>query len=59
MRAALRLLEDQERLREMKLESLKEKIQKGLYSGPASTLGIQKIKKAARSEWKDSNTSEK
>lgn len=58
VRVALRLLKDQERLREMKRESLRGKIQEGLESGSASTLDVQKIKETARAEWKSSNTSE-
>lgn len=58
VRAALRLLEDRERLREMKLASLREKIQEGLESGPASTLDIEKIKEEARVEWEGSNASD-
>lgn len=56
VRAALRLLEDKERLRDMKLEALKEKIQEGLDSGPASTLDMEKIKKAARRAWEGDNS---
>ena len=58
VRAALRLLEDKERLRDMKLEALKEKIQEGLDSGPASTLDIEEIKKTARAEWEGGNSGE-
>jgi antitoxin ParD1/3/4 len=56
VRAALRLLEDKERLREVKLEALKEKIREGLESGPASTLDIEEIKKAARTAWEGGNS---
>ena len=59
VRAALRLLEDKERLRDMKLEALKQKIQKGLDSGPPSTLNIEEIKKAARTAWEEDNPVEK
>lgn len=45
---ALRLLEDQWRLRETKLEALREKIQEGLESGSASALDIEEIKEEAR-----------
>lgn len=55
VRAALRLLEDQERLREMKLEALRGKIQEGLESGPASPLDIEEIKEVARAEWEGGN----
>ena len=59
VRAALRLLEDEERLKDVKLEALKEKIQKGLDSGPPSTLNIEEIKKAARTAWEEDNSVEK
>lgn len=58
VRAALRLLEDQERLREMKLEALREKVQEGLESGPASMLDMEEIKEQARAEWEGGNASE-
>ena len=35
VRSALRLLQDRERRRELKLQALREKIQEGLDSGPA------------------------
>jgi len=56
VRAALRLLKDKERLREVKLEALKEKIQEGLDSGPASPLNMEEIKKAARTAWEEDNS---
>ena len=56
VRAALRLLEDKERLKDVKLEALREKIQEGLESGPASTLDIEEIKKAARTAWEEDNS---
>ena len=56
VRAALRLLEDKERLREVKLEALREKIQEGLESGPPSTLDIEEIKKTARTAWEEDNS---
>ena len=59
VRAALRLLEDRERLRDMKLEALREKIQEGLDSGPPSTLNMKEIKKAARTAWEEDNPVEK
>ena len=59
VRAALRLLEDEERLREVKLEALREKIQEGLDSGPPSTLNMGEIKKAARTAWEEDNSVEK
>ena len=59
VRAALRLLENKERRRETKLEALKEKIQEGLDSGPASPLDMEEIKKAARTAWEEDNSVEK
>jgi antitoxin ParD1/3/4 len=56
VRAALRLLEDKERLKDVKLEALKEKIQEGLESGPVSTLDMEEIKKTARTAWEGGNS---
>jgi antitoxin ParD1/3/4 len=56
VRAALRLLEDKERLKDVKLEALKEKIQEGLDSGPPSMLDIEEIKKTARTAWEGGNS---
>ena len=58
VRAALRLLEDKERLREIKLEALRERIQEGLDSGPATPLDMEEIKKEARTEWKESKSNQ-
>ena len=59
VRAGLRLLQDKEQLKDAKLEALKEKIQKGLDSGPPSTLNMEEIKKAARTAWEEDNSVEK
>ena len=56
VRAALRLLEDQERLREIKLEALRDKIQEGLESGPAAPLDMEEIKNEARAVWEESKS---
>jgi len=58
VRAALRLLEDQERLRAVKLEALREKIQEGLNSGSATPLDMEKVKKEARAEWEGGKSNE-
>jgi len=59
VRAALWLLKDKERLREVKLEALKEKIQKGLDSGPASPLDMEEVRKEARARFEENNQTEK
>ena len=48
VRAALRLLEDQEQLRQIRLEELRVEIRKGLDSGPATELDINDIKQRGR-----------
>jgi antitoxin ParD1/3/4 len=48
VREALRLMEAQDRLREMQLEELRRKIQKGIDSGPATPLDIEEIKTRGR-----------
>lgn len=50
VRDALRLLEDQERLRKLKLEALREKIHEGLESGEPTPLDMETVKKEARAE---------
>lgn len=44
VRDGLRLLEDQEQLRTLKLEALRVEIHKGLDSGPAAPLDVQAIR---------------
>jgi antitoxin ParD1/3/4 len=51
VRSALRLLQDRERLRAVKLEELRAAVQKGLDSGPAGELDIDAIKEEARECW--------
>lgn len=51
VRAALRLLQDREKLREVKLEELREAVQKGLDSGSAGELDMDEIKREARKRW--------
>ena len=43
VRAGLRLLQDQEKLRAVKLEELRKEVQKGLDSGPAGELDVEDI----------------
>jgi antitoxin ParD1/3/4 len=48
MREALRLLEERDQLRELRLEELRREIQKGIDSGEATPLDIEKIKARGR-----------
>jgi antitoxin ParD1/3/4 len=48
MREALRLLEERDQLREMRLAELRREIQKGIDSGEASPLDMEEIKKRGR-----------
>ncbi|MBI4751014.1 MAG: type II toxin-antitoxin system ParD family antitoxin [Acidobacteria bacterium] len=48
MREALRLLEEQDRLREMRMEELRREIQKGLESGPSVPFDAEDIKRRGR-----------
>ena len=48
VREALRLLEERDRLREMRLQDLRNEIQKGLDSGPAGPIDIEAIKSKGR-----------
>jgi len=48
IREGLRLLEQQDQLREVRLKSLRQAIAEGLQSGPAQPLDIQQIKAEAR-----------
>lgn len=48
MREALRLLEERDQLRKLRLEELKSDIQKGIDSGEATSLDIEKIKSRGR-----------
>lgn len=51
VRSALRLLQDRETLRDVKLEELREAVQKGLDSGSAGELDMEAIKEEARERW--------
>ena len=48
MREALRLLEERDQLRDLKLEKLRSEIQKGINSGEATPLNIEEIKASGR-----------
>lgn len=48
MREALRLLQERDQLREMRLEELRNEIQKGIESGSATPLDIEDIKARGR-----------
>jgi len=48
MREALRLLEERDRFRAMRIEELKAEIKKGLDSGEPTPLNIQEIKARGR-----------
>ena len=50
VRDGLRLLENTEKFREIKIENLRAEIQKGLNSGPAEPLDMDEIKAAARQQ---------
>ena len=48
VRTALRLLEEREHERTARIERLRQEIQKGLDSGPATPLDMEEIKRLAR-----------
>jgi antitoxin ParD1/3/4 len=48
MREALRLLEERDQLRDLRLEELRREIQKGIDSGPATPLDMEEIKRKGR-----------
>lgn len=50
IREGLRLLEEQEKLRQWRLEELRKEIQKGLDSGPAEPMDMKEIIAEARRE---------
>jgi antitoxin ParD1/3/4 len=50
MRDSLRLLEEREQLREVKLEALRAEIKAGLDSGPTGPLDLAEIKAEARAK---------
>ena len=50
VREALRLLEEEDQLRSLKLQRLREDIREGLESGPSTPFNPKEIKRAARSK---------
>lgn len=48
MREALRLLEERDQLRELRLDELRREIQKGIDSGEAAPLDVEAIKARGR-----------
>ena len=48
VREALRLLEERDRLHSMRLEALREEIQKGFDSGPATPLDMEDVIRRGR-----------
>ena len=48
VREALRLLEQEDQIRALKLQKLREDVQEGLQSGPSKVFDPQEIKRAAR-----------
>ena len=48
VREALRLMEEQDRLRQVKLEDLRREVRKGLNSGPSEPWNATTLKKKAR-----------
>lgn len=55
MREALRLLEERDQLRDLRLEALRRDIQKGMDSGEATPLDIEDIKSRGRKRLDDAN----
>lgn len=49
VREALRLMEEQDRLRQVKVEELRREVRKGLDSGPSQPWDAKALKKKARS----------
>ncbi|WP_041244477.1 type II toxin-antitoxin system ParD family antitoxin [Gloeobacter kilaueensis] len=48
VREALRLMDEQDRIRALKLERLRQDIREGLESGPAEPLDLEAIKQESR-----------
>ncbi|MGH9741858.1 MAG: type II toxin-antitoxin system ParD family antitoxin [Candidatus Acidiferrum sp.] len=48
VREALRLLEQEDQLRVLKLQTLRQDIREGLQSGPSQVFDVQQFKRAAR-----------
>jgi len=56
IREALRLLEERDQLRELRLEELRREIQKGIDSGESTTLDIEAIKTRGRKRLAEQNS---
>lgn len=56
VREALRLMEEKDQVRAAKLERLRNDIQKGLNSGPATAWDAEDIKRAGRAKGRKSST---
>lgn len=52
VRDALRLMEEKDRIRNLRLEQLRAEIQRGLDSGPAGELDVEAIKQRGRERLK-------
>jgi antitoxin ParD1/3/4 len=50
IREALRLMEEQDRLRAMKMEQLRREIREGLESGRATSWNVEEIKREGRKQ---------
>ena len=50
VREALRLMEEQDRLRAVKLEQLRRDIREGLESGPANSWNVEEMKREGRKQ---------
>lgn len=50
VREALRLLQDRQRHEDLKLDALRTELQRGLDSGPAEPLDMEKVRARARAE---------
>ena len=53
VRPGLRLLEEKERVNELKPKELKRLVQEGINSGPATPLDMEEIKATARRQFKE------
>ena len=51
VREALRLLEEKDQVRRLKLDELRRLIQEGIDSGPSSPLDMNEVKQEARKLW--------
>lgn len=54
---ALKMMEDRDRLHEMRLAELRAEIQEGLDSGPTTPMDMEKIKVEARKQWEQNKKS--